>query len=178
MSLVQLSLTLSPIHSLGCGYAFMLVIILTFYIFGFYSDSQYFRWGPPVEFFYHVVETDSAFYILLFLIFIHQLITNWIYEVVYPWIINTVQNQRHQTLDYSKTTCLLIVNLNSLYSQIHLAFIINGITSQISFLIALVLSDFITLSYINWQYIKEKTVQYGIVQSASRESEIEMEEQK
>lgn len=163
-----MSFTLSPIHSLVCGYALMIVIILTFYALGFYNDSQYFGWGPPVDFFYHVIETKTAFYILLLLVFTHQLVTNWIYEVVYPWVINTVQNQRQTTLNYSKPTCLLIINLNSLYNQIHLAFIISGMTAQISFLIALIAADFITLSYINWHYIKEKTV--------TEQSEIEIEE--
>lgn len=155
-----MSLTLSPVHSLGCGFTFMVVIILMFYFTGFYSDSTYFHWGPPVTFFDHIITSETTFYLLLVLIFVHQLITNWIYEVVYPWIINTVQNQRHMTLDRNKSTCLAIVNLNSLYNQIHLAFIINGMTSQISFLVALILADFITLSYINWQYIKDKTVKF------------------
>lgn len=153
-----MSLTLSPVYSLGCGFAFMIVIVLTFYFTGFYNDSTYFQWGPPVIFFDHNITTTGTFYLLLILVFLHQLITNWIYEVVYPWIINTVQNQKHTTLDRSKPTCLAIVNFNSLYNQIHLAFIINGMTSQISFLLALILADFITLSYINWQYIKDKTI--------------------
>jgi hypothetical protein len=156
-----MSFTLSPIHSLSCGYGLMCIIIITFYLLGFYDDSQYFGWGPPIEFFYHIIETKTAFYILLFLIFTHQLVTNWIYEVVYPWVINTVQNPRNTTLNYNKPTCLMIVNLNSLYSQIHLAFIISGMTSQISFLVALICADFITLSYINWHYIRDKTVDYG-----------------
>jgi hypothetical protein len=46
-------------------------------------------------------------------------------------------------------------------------------TSQVSFLIALILADFITLSYINWYYIKDKTVT-----SDEPPAEIEIEEQK
>jgi len=153
-----MSLALSPYHSLGCGFAFMLVILLTFYATGFYTDSTYFQWGPPITIFDHVVTSSGTFYLLLFFVFIHQLITNWIYEVVYPWIINTVQNQRQTTLDRSKSSCLAIVNFNALYNQLHLALIISGITSQISFLAVLVIADFITLSYINWHYIKDKTV--------------------
>jgi hypothetical protein len=140
---------------------------------GFYDDSQYFQWGPPISFFFHTIETNTTFYLLMALIFVHQIITNWIYEVIYPWVINTVQNQRQTTLNYSKPVCLAIVNLNSLYNQIHLALIISGMTSQVSFLIALILADFITLSYINWYYIKDKTVT-----SDEPPAEIEIEEQK
>lgn len=168
-----MSKTLSPILSLGCGFAFTFIIILTFYFTGFYDDSIYFHWGPPVVFFDHTITTEKTFYLILMMIFIHQLITNWIYEVVYPWVINTVQNQRHTTLDRSKSTCLAIVNLNSLYNQIHLAFIISGITSQISFLVALIIADFITLTYINWHYIKDKTV---VLNPVIESSSVEMNE--
>jgi len=126
----------------------------------FYKNSTYFHWGSPVLFFNYLIDDEKTFYILLFLIFIHQLITNWIFEVTYPWIINTLQNQRHTTINHSKIICLGIVNFNSLYNQIHLAFIISGMTSQFSFLLSLVLADFITLTYINWQYIKNKIVEF------------------
>jgi hypothetical protein len=144
-----MSHSLSPIFSLVSGHVFLLVIIFTLYGFGFYDNSSYFSWGTPVVFFDYEVKSPLVFYFLLSLVFVHQLITNWIYEVVYPWIINTVQNPKNTELGYSKTTCLLIVNMNSLYSQLHLAFLINGITSQVSFLVVLILADFITLTYIN-----------------------------
>jgi hypothetical protein len=151
--------TLSPVYSLICGHTFLIVIIFTFYGFGFYTDNEYFSWGVPVTFLTYNITSETTFYCLLVLIFFHQLISNWIYEVVYPWIINTIQNPRTTTLEYSKPTCLFIVNMNSLYNQLHMAFIINGITSQVSFLIILVIADFLTLSYINWKYIKHKELE-------------------
>lgn len=148
--------SLSPIHSLLCGYIFLVVVIMTLYGFGFYDNSQYFQWGPPVIFFDNEIQSNTVFYLLICLIFLHELITNWIWEVVYPWVINNVQNPKITNLRYSKASCMMIVNANSLYSQLHLAFLVNGITSQISFLIALILADFITITIINWQYIKDK----------------------
>ena len=141
-----------------CGHVFMVVIIFTLYGLGVYENNNYFSWGPPIVFFTSEINSTVTFYIILLMIFVHQLITNWIYEVVYPWIINTIQNTKETEIQYRKSTCLFIVNMNSLYGQIHLAFIISGITSQISFLMVLVLADLITLSYINWQYLKTKTV--------------------
>lgn len=168
-----MAISLSPIYSLMTGYSFIVVIVLTFYFTGFYDDSIYFTWGPPVVFFNHTVNTQTMFYVLLLLIFSHQLITNWISEVIFPWVINNVQNRQQEEVEYSKATCLTIVNLNALYNQIHLAFVISGITSQISFLVSLVLADFITLSIINWQYLKGKTV---VRVGAPVTGEIEMEE--
>lgn len=153
------SRTLSPIFSLSCGFFFTTIVIFSLYGFGFYKDSDYFRWGPPVVFFDYKIEEQGVFYGLLTMIFFYQLINNWVYEVVMPWVINTIQNPRHTTLDYSKKVCLAIINANSLYSQLHLAFLINGITSQISFLFAMIIADFITLTFVNWKYIKNKSVQ-------------------
>jgi hypothetical protein len=151
-----MSKSLSPIYSLVCGYIFLIVIIFSLYGFGFYEGNGYFQWGPPLIFFDREITSNLVFYILLGIIFVHQIITNWIYEVVVPFIFNTVQNPKHTVLEYTKTTYLAIINSNSLYNQLHLAFLINGITSQISFLVALILADFITLTYINWQYLKLK----------------------
>lgn len=150
--------SLSPIFSLICGHIFLVGIIFTLYGFGFYDHSTYFSWGVPVVFFDYEITSTLLFYLLLSIVFVHQLISNWIYEVVYPWVINTIQNRNTTELNYSKATCITIVNMNSLYSQLHFAFLINGITSQVSFLVVLVLADFITLSYVNWQYVKDKTV--------------------
>lgn len=150
------SLSLSPIFSLSCGYVFTVSVIVILYFLGFYENSDYFQWGPPIVFFSHNIESKAVFYILLLIIFSQQIVTNWIYEVIMPWIINTIQNPRHDNLNYSKKTCLFIINANSLFSQIHLAFMVSSVTSQISFLTCLILADFITLTYINWNYIKNK----------------------
>jgi hypothetical protein len=153
-----MSFLLSPIYSLGIGHFFTFIIVISLYGAGFYKDSAYFSWGCPIVFFDVIITSTPLFYVLLGITFFHQLTTNLVYDVVYPWIINTVQNPRNTVLEYSKGTCLAIINFNSLYNQIHLAFIISSITSQVSFLIVLIIADFITLTYINWQYIKPKTV--------------------
>jgi nucleoside permease NupC len=172
------SKSLSPIISLVTGHLFMIGIVLSFYLFGFYEENEYFQWGPPVTFFSHVIETDFVFYSLMAIIFIHQIITNWIYEVVYPWIINTLQNRQNKTIEYSNITSLIIVNGNSLYGQLHLAFLINGLTSQISFLLVLILADVITLTYINWQYLKQKNTEEEIEEIEEEIEENEENEKK
>lgn len=149
---------LSPGLSLFCGHIFMGVIIGAFCGFGLLQDNTYFTWGPPITFFSRQITDSTTFYTLLMLTFFHQIITNWIAEVIYPWVINTIQNPKVDVLDYSKATCLTIINFNSLYNQLHLAYLISGITSQVSFLAVLVLADLITLTYVNWHYMIGKTV--------------------
>jgi len=165
-----MSLALSPIFSLSCGFVLIISIIFILYSFGFYSDSTYFQWGCPFVFLTYEVTSNTFFYVLLALMFAQQIVTSWIYDVVYPWIIGTIQNPRETEIPYSRFTCVMIVNMNSLYSQIHLAFIISGITSQISFLVVLIIADLITLSYINWQYVKTKNFVKNIKNEANEEN--------
>lgn len=147
---------LSPVHSLATGHLFLSAVITLFYFLGMYHDSTYFAFGAPVVFLTHEIKDDWVFYLLLCVIFIHQLITNWIYEVVFPWIINTIQNQTSSTIPYSKVKCLMVINANALYTQLHLTFVVSGITAQVTFLVALIMADIMALTYVNWYYLRDK----------------------
>lgn len=158
------TLTLSPIFSLSCGYVFTFIVMLVLYSLDFYENSDYFQWGPPILFFSHHIESSKVFYSLFLIVFIQQIMTNWIYEVVVPWSINVIQNPSNINLNYSRKLCIFIINANSVFNQLHLAFMVSSITSQISFLFCLVTADIITLTYINWNYIKNKNEPETIVQ--------------
>lgn len=150
------SSSLSPLRSLISGHLFLILIIGLFYRFGFYSASSYFRWGPPVSIFDTVIASRTVFYVLLALIFLHQLVSNWIFETVTPWIIHNIQSPAIKSPPYSAGVCLFIVNANALYNQLHMALVITGITSQVSFLFALIVADLLALTYVNWQYLSRK----------------------
>ena len=147
---------LSPPVALSVGYFYVLILIVVFYLFGFYDNNSYFQWGPPLLFFNHTIESSQTFYIFMLVLLIHQLIYNWCIEVVYPFIINNIQQTESTTIPYPKGMCVLLVNANALYNQIHFAIIVGGITSQISFLCLFICADFITLSYINYQYVRKR----------------------
>lgn len=149
----------SPIFALSCGYIFFFVTLIILWNLGIYQNNSFFRWGPPLVFFNYTVETQKEFYLLVFITFVHQLINNWISEVVYPWIINHIQDHKSIHLQYSRIVSILIVNLHAFYSSLDLAFIINGYLSQISFFAFILLSNLITSSIINWMYIKHKSLE-------------------
>jgi hypothetical protein len=156
LSKYMTSFVLVPGISLAVGHIFLLFIIGLFYVFGFYDQGDYFRWGPPIQIFSQVITKKSTFYTLWIVIFIHQLISNWVTETVFPWIINNIQNPSIRSVEYSRFICLVIVNANSLYNQVHWAFIVSGLTAQVSFLLALVIADLISLTYINLQHLNRK----------------------
>lgn len=146
----------SPRIVIYCAYLYIFFIILVLYNSGFYKNSQFFNWGPPIQFFGQTVSSQRTFYLLHCLIFVHQLINNWVNSVVYPWIINNVQDPKNKNLEYSRAVSLLIINAFNIYSQVDLAFVVLGFTSQISFLFTFSLANMITSTYINNRYIKEK----------------------
>lgn len=149
---------LSPKTAIIVAIVVFVLILIGLYPLNFYKNNTYFEWGPPVVFFNYMITDQVTYNILLFIIFVQQIVNNWVTEVVSPWIINVIQNINNKTIEYSHKSCLLLVNLFSLYNHLHLIIVINGVISQVSFFVVLLAADIITISYINWSYIKHKVV--------------------
>lgn len=148
--------TTSPHSVMMIAYVFISIIGTVLYLTGFYDNSKFFNWGPPITFFEHDVDTNSLFYTLHALIFVHQVVNNYVNSVVYPWIMNSIQDPKNKELEYNKTISLLIINAFNIYSELDLVFIIGGFTSQISFIVTIILANTITSTYINNRYINQK----------------------
>ena len=146
----------SPLISITTGYVYIVVLSTFLYIAGFYEHSTFFTFGPPIIFMGTPIENNIIYYSLLLLFFIHQLINNWINDVTYPWILNCVQDPKSTNLVYGKKTSMLIVNMFALYSQLDVVLIIAGVMSQLTFFIILIIANMVSVSVINWQYIKHK----------------------
>jgi hypothetical protein len=131
-------------------------MIVILYTTDFYKDNSFFSWGPPVKFFNREIQTQITFYCIHIIIFLHQLINNWVNDVVYPWIINSIQDPKNQKMEYNRYLSLLIINLFNIYSEIDVIFILMGFNSQISFVISIILANIISSTYINNKYIKVK----------------------
>lgn len=146
----------SPLFSICGGYVYITILVAYLYLNDFYNNSSFFSWGPPITFMGTEIEDSQDYYLLLFLFFLHQLINNWVNDVTYPWILNCVQDPKSKNLVYSRTTSMLIVNMFALYSELDVMLIIAGVMSQMAFFVMLILANMISVSVINWQYIKNK----------------------
>ena len=146
----------SPVFVLSCGYILLITIsILSRYI-GLYTANEFFRWGPPITIINFKITSNAGFWTLWAVYFIHQLMNTWVSEVVYPWIINEVQDPKATTLRYSRGGSLALINLHAVYSTLDMIFIVNGAISQLSLLVAIILSNVICVSVINWRYLLKK----------------------
>ena len=154
----------SPLICICIGYVYIVILAISLYMMGFYQKSTFFQWGPPITMIGKTIEDTFTFYILLTLFLAHQLINNWINDVTYPWIINCVQDPKTTNIQYSHKTSMIIVNMFALYSELDMLVLIAGIMTQVSFFIVIILANMISVSIINWQYIKYKST--GVLLSA------------
>ena len=152
----------SPLLSICGGYIYIAILSGILYSKGFYENSTFFSCGIPVDFMGTTVDDYPTYFTLLGLFFAHQLINNWVNDVTYPWIINSVQDPKSDSTGYSRSTSLLIVNMFALYSQLDVLFIISGVMSQLTFILVLMLANMISATIINWQYLKKKCL-YPII---------------
>ena len=90
------------------------------------------------------------------MLFFHQLINNHVGTVVYPWMLNSIQDPKNKQLEYSKPVSLGVIFVYNLYSEIDVVFVISGFTSQISFFIVIILANSIMSMWINNIYINKK----------------------
>jgi len=147
----------SPLISIAGGYAFIFVLAIFLYSEDFYESSTLFTWGVPVTFMGKKIEDEVSYYLLLLLVFVHQLINNWVNDVTYPWIINCVQDPKCTSIGYSNPVAMLIVLLFVVYSELDMIIIISGAMSQISFFLVLIFANICSAGIINWRYLKDKT---------------------
>jgi hypothetical protein len=141
------------------AYIFLVGVVLTFYSFDFYSE--YFKWGPPVKIFGKIIVSQLEFYVFLFIFFFNEIIIALLDEIVYPWVVNCVQDPKSVDMYYSPKTALRLVVLNSIYSSLNLLFIITGSFSQISFFAASLCGSTLVVYITNKRYIKNRMYGYS-----------------
>ncbi len=146
----------SPVTSLIGGYGCIGCLFVYLYNQDYYTDSTIFTWGVPTTFMGKSIENIYTYYTVLSLLFVHQLFNNWVSSVVYPWIINNVQNKDCNTLEYSNTTSVIIIITFDIYSELNMILLISGMSSQIGFFVSLLLADIVSSLFINIQYLRLK----------------------
>lgn len=146
----------SPFIGILIGYIYVFILFFILYFLGFYENSSFFSVGIPVKLMGINITSWFTYTCILFLFFVHQLVNNLVNNVTYPWIINCVQDPKSTNLVYSKKKTMIIVNMFALYSEIDVLVIISGIMSQVTFFIAIIIANMISVTIINWAYVKDK----------------------
>jgi hypothetical protein len=154
------SLMISPSIGLIVGYIYIFVVAIIFNKMGIYDGSDFFRVGLPIVFFGKPINDTTTYVVLLVVFFIHQMVNNWVNNVTYPWIINNIQDPTSKILVYPRRTSIVLINLFDIYSELDVIFVIGGLMTQFTFFLVIVIANVISGSCINWQYIKNKNVDF------------------
>jgi len=123
-------------------------------------EGQFFRFGPPIQLFQYTITGNKEFAGILLFLFIHQLVYTWLNEVVNPWMINEVQDPNVKRISFSKPQTIFFINMYYLYFALNGVLIVNVSLSQLSFLIVMVLADFVASTALNVHYIWHKMGPY------------------
>lgn len=154
---VCVNFLLRPAGSLGMAFSFLMMTSIGFYVGGLYEESNFFKFGPPVNFMGKEIKDDATYYTLVFVFFLHQVVNNFVNQIAYPWIINCVQDTKAKNTHYNKPMSLILVNIFDIYSQFDMVLILAGMISQISFVITIVSANLLTSTIINYAYIYHKS---------------------
>lgn len=156
--------TLSPVTALYSGYGFLAVGALVCFQVGFFVDNTFFRWGPPVTIIGQEILTEWLFYGLIFFLFVHQLINSWISVVVYPYIINEIQNVNVSEVRYRERGALMIAAFFNVYSMLDALLLVSATYSQVSFFSAIVLAEVVSSTWTNYHHLQKKRARSDLAQ--------------
>ena len=146
-------LFVSPLFVLSCSYMILFITIVSLYFMDLMIDGSFFSWGPPINMFGVTIDSNLKFYGLMLIYFVHQLANNWSTNVVYPYIINNIQDSKSNDYIYNKYIAITITVGFTIYSLLDIVFVINGSLTQVSFLIVIVIAEVIPSFCLNIKYI-------------------------
>ena len=145
-----------PVVSLSVGYVFLFITAIILYYLDFFKGSTIFAFGPPVNITGFIIDTWSVYIFFFFFFALHQSINSCISSIVYPYIINEIQNRKCREPLFNKPVSLLIAFLFYVYSMLDLFLLVSGSYSQISFILGMLVSNSLTTTIINWNHMNQK----------------------
>lgn len=148
--------TLSPPLALGAGYAFLLVGGTVLAFMGFFQQNAFLHTGPPVLVMGQQVDDWWTFCVLLVFMSAHQWINGWISDVVYPYLINEVQNVHCKEQRYGRVASNTVSTLFNVYSNLDLLFIVNASTAQWTFFVGIVCCNTLVKVWVVERYYQRR----------------------
>jgi hypothetical protein len=148
--------TLSPPLALGTGYAFLVGGSVVLALMGFFNQNAFLHTGPPVQVMGQQVDDWWTFSVLLVFMSVHQWINGWISDVVYPYLVNEVQNVHCKEERYGRVASNAISTAFNVYSNLDLLFIVNASTAQWTFFVGIVLCNTLVKVWVVERYYQRR----------------------
>jgi len=145
---------------IGCTVACMLVLNSSFVR---KKTNDFFTIGPSKHtiFMGSPIDTWEQWGVVFSFCFTSSIINEFVEDSIKPWTQNTIQDHKNKTLPYSKTTCMIIMLIYTVYQHMAMIIFFMIYTTQIDFVLARLAADLIVTIFSTYIFMLEKEVEQG-----------------
>ena len=145
--------------TVACMYTWLAVVVVCCYKMGV-SDNKFLQFGPTqtTVVLGFVVDTWTKWTMVTAFSFVNTCVNAFIANSLDPWIVNTVQDTKTPTIPYSKLTCIIIVQMYSIYCHVMSLVGLSLLFSQVDILLVRMVAEVIVSSFALTRFLKDKTV--------------------
>ena len=123
-------------------------------------DTKFMSMGPSDKtiFMGMVLDTWYKWGMVAAFTFVNTSINDFMSDAISPWILNTITDHKTRFLPYSKSTCLLISQLWSVYCNVMGVFGLFLAMTQVDFVLIRMAADLTVNVYTNLRFMKNKVM--------------------
>jgi len=123
-------------------------------------DTSFMTFGPSTtaKFMGVVLDTWYKWGMVAAFTFVNTSINDFMSDAISPWILNTITDHKTRFLPYSKSTCLIISQLWSVYCNVMGVFGLFLAMTQVDFVLIRMAADLTENVYTNLRFMKNKVM--------------------
>jgi hypothetical protein len=121
-------------------------------------DTKFMSWGPSDKtvFMGMVLDTWYKWGMVAAFTFVNTSINDFMSDAISPWLLNTITDHKTRFLPYSKSTCLVISQLWSIYCNVMSVFGLFLAMTQVDFVMIRMSADLMVNFYTNLRFMRNK----------------------
>jgi len=141
-----------------CFLMLWLVIVVTVFKDIGLLDTKFMNFGPSAStvFMGMVLDTWYKWSLVAAFTFVNTSINDFMSDAISPWILNTITDHKTKFLPYSKTTCICISQLWSIYCNVMSVFGLFLAMTQVDFVMIRMSADLTVNFYTNMRFMRNK----------------------
>lgn len=135
-----------------------LVIVVTVFKDIGLLDTKFMNFGPSAStvFMGMVLDTWYKWSLVAAFTFVNTSINDFMSDAISPWILNTITDHKTKFLPYSKTTCICISQMWSIYCNVMSVFGLFLAMTQVDFVMIRMVADLTVNVYTNMRFMRNK----------------------
>jgi len=141
-----------------CFLMVWLVIVVTVFKDIGLLDTKFMNFGPSATtvFMGMVLDTWYKWSLVAAFTFVNTSINDFMSDAISPWILNTITDHKTKFLPYSKTTCICISQMWSIYCNVMSVFGLFLAMTQVDFVVIRMVADLTVNVYTNMRFMRNK----------------------